>query len=109
MRVTNAIRVLSGLLFAPLMVTAQNTAHPPQPADEPKPSTQMFIWSEKRDVFKWLQENKSALDRGDGCRLMVSYSTRAGFSSAVFDIASFVAVPEEEEDINITRIIHDSA
>jgi hypothetical protein len=98
---TKALSVLSGLLFPPFWVAAQSTAGPPQPANEPNPSTQIFIWNEKRDLDKWIRENKSSLDRGDACTLKVSYST-----SGVFPIASFVAVPVEEE---ITRIIHDSA
>lgn len=107
MRLTKAIRVLGGLLLAPCMVTAQNNAAPPKPANETNPSTQMFDWSEKRDVYKWLQDNKSSLDRGDGCSLNVSYGGKDSYlSSAVHNIASFVAVPEEEQ---ITRMIHDSA
>src|SRR5262249_29837740 len=78
-----------------------NAAGPPQPANEPNPSTQLFIWNEKRDLHKWIRENKSSLDRGDACTLKVNYSI-----TGVQEIATFVAVPEEEPT---TRIIHDSA
>ena len=100
--------VVSCLLFATLAVLAQDNTVARRTATEQRPPTATFYWDEKHDVHNWLKENESYLKRGDGCTLTSSWRNEespATPSGSLYEIASFVAAPGDEET---TRVIHDS-
>ena len=105
---TRAITVVSCLLFVTLAVYAQENAVARRTATEQQPPTATFYWDEKHDVHNWLKENESYLKRGDGCTLTSSWMNEespASPSGSVYEIASFVTAPGDEET---TRVIRDS-
>lgn len=100
--------MVSCLLLATLAVRAQDSAVARRTATEQRPPTATFYWDEKHDVHNWLKENESYLKHGDGCTLTSSWMNEespASPSGSVYEIASFVTAPGDEET---TRVIHDS-
>src|SRR5215470_7757877 len=103
-----AITIVSCLLFTTLAVCAQDNTVPRRTATERQPPTATFYWDEKHDVHNWLKENESYLKHGDACTLTSSWMNEespASPSGSVFEIASFLTDPEDEET---TRAIRDS-
>jgi hypothetical protein len=106
---TRAITVVSCLLFGTLAVYAQDNAVARRTSTEQQPRTATFYCDDpKHDVHSWLKENESYLKRGDGCTLTSSWlneESPASPSGSVYEIASFVTAPGDEET---TRVIRDS-
>jgi len=105
---TRAICVASFVLFVTLTVPAQDNAVAPRTANEQHSATAAFYWDQKHDVHEWLKENESSLKRGDACTLASSWmneQTPKSPSGSVYEIASFVTIPGDEE---MTRVIRDA-
>lgn len=105
---TRTITVVSCLLLVALAVYAQDSPVARRTETQQQPQTPTFYWDEKHDVQNWLKENEPYLRRGDGCTLTSSWlneGSPASPSGSVYEIASFVAAPGDEET---TRLIHDS-
>jgi hypothetical protein len=95
--------VVTCLFLAGLTGSAQRNSTP-----EPQnPSTRTLYWNEKPDMKKWLTENEPVLRRGDACTLTFSWRSEedpSGPGSAVHALATYVALPTDEES---TSVIHD--
>jgi hypothetical protein len=105
MRLTKAMTVLACLSFAVNLAITQDKSSSPQTASEPNTTIPMIYWSQKPDVHKWLKENESLLNRGDGCTLYSSYFDEdKSFRTGQYSVVSFLTVPGDEE---ITKAIRD--
>jgi hypothetical protein len=101
MPITKAIAVPGVSIFAAILVTPQTT---PQAESQGKASIPFIYWDKKTDLRKWLKENESRLNRGDGCALLGSYYDEdKSFRSGRYEIVSFIISPEDQEMIRVVR------
>ena len=105
---TRVMTLVGCVLFVALAAPAQEKGVAVRTANEKQPPAATFYWDEKHDVHTWLIENESTLKHGDACTLTSSWmneETPASPSGSVYEIASFVIAPGDEE---MTRVIRDS-
>jgi hypothetical protein len=109
MRAAKVLTVLSCLFVFSQMTVAQNGVHPASTATKRSTSIPVLYWNETHDAGTWLEQNRSSLNRGDGCQLNVWWRDEgpsAALPSAVHGIVAFVVGPGDEE---MTTVFHDSA
>ncbi len=102
---TRAMAVVTCVLFAARAGYAQDNTVA-RTATKQQTSAATFYWGEKHDVSQWLKDNEPYLKRGDGCTLTSSWMNEkepASPSGSVFEIASFVTTPDEEETSGVIR------
>lgn len=103
---TRVMALVYCVLFAALAGYSQDRTAGRNVTEQQRSAT--LYWDEKHEVSQWLKENEAYLKRGDGCTLTSSWMNEkepASRSGSVFEIASFVTAPDEEET---TRVIRDS-